>query len=152
MTFSKWRIFVLMTVLLPLQERKPTLEEYVSSFSTEKMEAMFEAFLHLDDQKLSFMEKQEKLCCLAKDMDPGNPLAFIKDLELQIPSLGDTANEEFHGSLEDEVQEDLGFSPDHLLQVSDAMYRTQSQDGKTAQDNSLSSKDLISTERQVIFS
>ena len=88
---------------------------------------MFESFLDLDDQMLNFNEKQEKLCTLAKDMDSENPLAFIKDLELQIPSFGDIENDVVHGSPDDVVQEDLGFSPDHLLQVSDNVYKSQIQ-------------------------
>ena len=112
---------------MPFQKRKTTVEEYVSSFPTEKIEAMFESFLDVDDQMLNFIEKQVKLCTLAKDMDSENPLAFIKDLELQIPSFGDIANDVVHGSPDDVVQEDLGFSPDHLLQVSDNVYKSQGQ-------------------------
>ena len=92
MIFSKLRILLLIRGLLPFQKRKTTVEKYVNSFPTEKIEAMFESFLDVDDQMLNFIEKQEKLCTLAKNMDSENPLAFIKDLELQIPTLGDNAN------------------------------------------------------------
>ena len=130
---------------LLLQERKKTtVEEYVSSFPTEKMEAMFKAFLDPDDQMLSFVKKQEKLCCLVKNMDSDNPLRFIKDLEIQIPSLRDTADEVVHGSLDDdsiEVEENLVYSPDHL-EVSDVIYKTQSQTSQSDVSNSNSEEQV----------
>ena len=64
--------------------KKTNVAKLVSSFATEKLKGMFEAlyFGKTSDNK----SMQNELCKLANEMNPDDPVSFIRDLECQLPS------------------------------------------------------------------